>query len=142
MSSSQNYVLWENDDFTVYTPHNPHLPYSEGPHVYVTPKHEFPAAWDNTQIATKAFGLASEVCAIMKNLDMSPWFNIQANGNWGLLAGRTPYFHLHIYGRNKTKMWAKPIVLPEAPNTYSNEPMPEKDRLALSEALKSLPIEN
>ena len=72
-------------------------------------------------------------------MELSSWFNIQANGNWGLLPDSTPYFHIHIYGRNKTESWGKPIALPELPNTYSNDPMPESDRETLGLALlKSL----
>jgi diadenosine tetraphosphate (Ap4A) HIT family hydrolase len=68
---------------------------------------------------------------------MAPWFNIQFNGNWGLLPGNTPFFHLHVYGRNKTANWAKPVVLPEAPKTYQNAPMPEADQSKLIEAFRA-----
>ncbi len=73
----------------------------------------------------------------MEEIELAPWFNIQANGNWGLLPGGRTVFHIHILGRNKTDMWGKPVILPEAPGSYHNEPMPEDDRLALAEALKS-----
>ncbi len=74
----------------------------------------------------------------MKDIDFTPWFNIQSNGNWGLLPGVTPFFHVYIYGRNKTSEWGKPITLPEAPKTYKNEPMPEGDRDILIGTFKSL----
>lgn len=66
---------------------------------------------------------------------MTTWFNLQANGNWGLLPGASPFFHIYIYGRNKTDSWGKPIILPIEPKTYSNAPMPEGDRTILADKL-------
>lgn len=140
MSEHNNYLLWENDAFTIRTPAIPHLSYSEGLHLYVAPKREVASAWEDPKLAAKTFELTAKASAIMKDLNLAPWFNIQANGNWGLLPGKTPFFHIHIYGRNKTSSWGKPIILPEAPNTYQNEPMPEKDRLLLINTFKSLLI--
>ena len=131
-----NFLLWENDEFIIKTPFNPHVPYSEGLHLVINPKKEIKTAWDDSQVAAKAFGLASQACKIMEELEMAPWFNIQANGNFGLLPGATPFFHLHVYGRNKTSTWAKPITLPTAPKTYKNDPMPENDRQKLIDAFK------
>jgi len=138
MSDHRNFLLWENDEFSLRTPLNPHLPYSEGLHLYITPKNEIANAWENPKIAAETFRFASKACAVMKEKNLAPWFNIQANGNWGLLPGASPFFHIHIYGRNKTQQWGKPLILPEAPKTYSNEPMPKNDRLKLMEAFKSL----
>lgn len=73
----------------------------------------------------------------METIRFAPWFNIQANGNWGLLPGAQPFFHPHVYGRNKTERWGKPILLPEAPGTYQHESMPESDRALLAEAFTS-----
>jgi len=134
------YILWQDDTFTISTPKNPHVPYTEGPHVIVAPIREVASAWKDVELAGDTFKLAAKVCKIMEDLKFAPWFNIQANGNWGLLPGAEPFFHIHIYGRNKTDSWAKPIVLPVAPRTYQNDPMPEADRNALSDTLKtSLP---
>lgn len=131
------FILWESDLFTIGTPKNPHVPYVEGPHIIVIPKKETPNAWADIELAAATFRLASQVCQIMEKIEFAPWFNIQANGNWGLLPGEEPSFHVYIYGRNKTQMWGKPIVLPIAPKTYQNEPMPEGDRNILTEAFKS-----
>lgn len=130
-----NYLLWENDEYIVKTPFNPHIPYSEGLQVIVATKADQQTAWEDPQTASKAFEIAAQVCKIAEELQLAPWFNIQANGNWGLLPGATPFFHIHIYGRNKTSNWGKPLVLPEAPKTYNNESMPQEDRKKLTEAL-------
>lgn len=131
-----NYLLWENDTFLVKTPFNPHIPYSEGLHILVAPKADIATAWDDPELSGEAFKLASNVSKIISNLDLAPWINLEANGNWGLLAGATPFFHIHIYGRNKTKSWGKPIILPEMPRTYQNDPMPEHDRELLIRAFR------
>lgn len=131
------FTLWEDDSFIISTPKNPHFPYSEGIHIIVSPKRDVPNAWEDIELSEATFKLASEACKIMAGLKIAPWFNIQANGNWGLLPGNTPFFHVHIYGRNKTEPWGKPIVLPEAPGTYQNEPMPDVDRSKLSSAFRA-----
>lgn len=133
-----NFLLWENDEFIILTPFNPHLSYSEGPQLVVKTKKEIENAWQDSKLAGEAFQLAARACKIMDELKFTPWFNLQANGNWGLLPGATPYFHMYIYGRNKTDSWAKPLVLPEAPKTYQNDPMPEADRNTLIKAFRDL----
>jgi diadenosine tetraphosphate (Ap4A) HIT family hydrolase len=122
------YTLWENHLFTIGTPENPHQPYSEGLHVIVAPKLLVKNAWEDVELGEATFKIATQTCRVIEDLKLAPWQNIQANGNWGLLPGREPHFHVHIYGRNKTASWGKPIILPEARGTYSNEPMPLEDR--------------
>lgn len=131
------FTLWENDTHTVGTPKNPHIPYSEGLHVVVVPKQNVANAWQDVNLGVETFRLASSACQIMEDVGMAPWFNLQANGNRRLLPGETPFFHIHAYGRNKTETWGKPLVLPEAPGTFQNEPMPEADRNKLAEALNA-----
>jgi hypothetical protein len=138
MSGQDSYQLWENDEFIICTPTNPHQPYSEGLHIFAAPKNLIGTAWNDPSVAAKTFELCANACAIMKKLNIAPWFNIQVNGNWGLLTGREPYFHVHVFGRNKTDRWGKTILLPEVPGTYSNEPMPERDINLLSDAFKTL----
>jgi hypothetical protein len=131
-----NHLLWENRTFIVCTPFNPHVSYSEGPNVIVKPKQGVAHAWQDPILTGQAFQLAAKVTQAMDELKLAPWFNLQANGNWGLLDGAEPFFHIYIYGRNQTSRWAKPIILPEAPGTYHNQAMPEADRVLLSERLK------
>lgn len=137
-----NFPLWDNSNFEVVTPKNPHVPTEEGLHVVVLPKKEITSAWADPELCGHAFNLAAQVCKIMEELEMAPWFNIQANGNWGLLPGGTLQFHIHIYARLKGKTWGMPVQLPLAPGTYTNDPMSEPLRQkladALSENLKSL----
>jgi diadenosine tetraphosphate (Ap4A) HIT family hydrolase len=122
------YLLWDNDMFLVKTHINPHIPYSEGLHVLLAPKANIVTAWEDLELSGEALKLASKVRKVISEVNLAPWLNLQANGNWGLLPGATPFFHIHIYGRNKTESWGKPITIPELPKTYQNDPMPEADR--------------
>lgn len=135
--TNDSFLIWENDEFTIKTPLNPHQPYIEGLHIIVSPKRAVEAAWDDPALTGQAFELSAKVCGVIKDLEMGPWFNLQANGNWGLLPNSTPFFHVHIYGRNKTENWGKALELPITPGTYQNEPMPEHSRTRLGEALKA-----
>lgn len=138
VDNSSSDLLWENEDLTIVTPLNPHIPYKDGLHLVVISKVTIENAWQDADFSSYVFKTAAKACSIMQSIGIAPWFNIQANGNWGLLPGNKPYFHIHIYGRNKTQRWAKPLILPEAPNTYKNKPMPEKDRQILRNAFHSL----
>lgn len=131
-----NYLLWESDELEIVTPKNPHISLSEGQHFVVLTKNEIPNAWSDPELSAKAFLLATQLCRILEANKIAPWFNIQANGNWGLLPGTTPRFHVHVYTRLKTgKTWGQPVQLPLQPKTYNNEPLPESARHKISEML-------
>lgn len=136
--ASNNYLLWENERYSIKTPFHPHLPYEEGLHVMLAPKADYENAWQDPDVAGEAFRLAARACQLIEAAGLAPWFNIQANGNWGLLPGARKFFHIHIYGRNHTQNWGKPLVLPEAPGTHNYEPMPEAERNRLVEILATL----
>lgn len=133
-----NFLLWENEEFIIKTPFNPHTSYEEGLHIIVTTQGDYETAWQSPAITGRVFELAAKASKIIEEQGLAPWLNLQANGNWGLLPNANKFFHVHIYGRNKTDSWGKPITLPELPSTYKNEPMPEADRATLIEAFKVL----
>ncbi len=137
----EKWPLWSNEKFEIFTPVNPHISPEEGLHVVVLPKVEIVSAWRSPDLCAETFRIAAEAARAMEELKLAPWFNLQANGNWGLLPGRAPRFHVHIYARRKGKTWGMPVQLPSAPGTYQNEPMTEDERRKLSEALNSS-IEN
>lgn len=132
----KNFALWENDEFEVVTPKNPHIPPEEGFQLVILTKHEIIAAWSDPDLSAKAFHLSARVCQILEEMKLAPWFNIQANGNWGLLPGTTPRFHIHIYARLKGKTWGQPVQLPLAPKTYTNSPISEDIRNLLTRILR------
>ena len=57
-----NFLLWEDDEFMVKTPFNPHQAYSEGLHIVVVTKRDLEAVWQDPQISGRAFELAAKVC--------------------------------------------------------------------------------
>jgi diadenosine tetraphosphate (Ap4A) HIT family hydrolase len=135
---THNFLLWEDDHFKVYTPRNPHLRYEEDLQIVIEPNQERSHSWEDPELTGKAFNLGARICQIVEREELAKWFNIQSNGNWGLLEGATPHFHVHIYGRKAgSQRWGKPIILPDLPKTYANEPMPEADRKKLSEAFNT-----
>ncbi len=89
--TGNNHLLWEDGTFFVKTPFNPHISYVEGPHVIVAPKADVVAAWEDPELSGEAFKLASKVSKVISDLNLAPWLNLQANGNWGLLPGATPF---------------------------------------------------
>lgn len=123
--SKRHYILWQNKDFIVTAPKAPHISLREGCHLGVFAKKPLASAWQDCRLAGKAFALASKVAGIIIDIDLVQWANIQFNGNWGLLPGKNPYFHLHIYGRKKlSPHWATPVPLPRLPKTFNFPPLP------------------
>ena len=132
----ESWTLWSNGEFEVFTPFNPHTSSKEGLHVIVVPKIIVDSALVDENLSVETFRVAVKVAKAMEELKLAPWFNIQANGNWGLLPGSTPWFHVHVYGRRKGKTWGMPVQIPLAPGTYRNKPMTEQEREDLSKTLK------
>ncbi len=91
---------------------------------------------DLVEPAAATFELAARVCQVMERLGLADWFNLPANGNWGLLPGGSPHLHVHIYARRRSgKTWAQPVELPKAPGTFGFEPLAETDRARLAAAI-------
>lgn len=133
---NESWTLFSNGEFEVFTPFNPHISAEEGLHIIVVPEAEVESALVDENLCAETFRVAAKVAQAMKELKLAPWFNLQANGNWGLLPGSTPWFHVHVYARRKGKTWGMPVQIPLAPGTYHNEPMTEQEREDLSETLK------
>ena len=132
----ESWALWSDGEFEVVTPFNPHISSEEGLHVIVVPKAEIDSAWADENLCAETFRVAAKVAQVMEELKLAPWFNLQANGNWGLLPGSTLWFHVHVYARRKGKTWGMPVQIPLAPRTYHNELMTEQERKDLSRALE------
>jgi diadenosine tetraphosphate (Ap4A) HIT family hydrolase len=131
------WILWQNNEFVVITPKNPHIGPEEGCHIIILTKKKMGKSWDNPELAGKTFELATKISKIIIEEKIADWANIQNNQNWGLLPGGKLNFHIHIYGRKKSgKTWTQSITLPKLPNTFKNEPLPEKEREILRKRLK------
>ena len=133
---AERWTLWEDARFVVETTANPHLPPTEGCHVVVRPKDPPPHAWADPAVTAATFDLAARVCQVMEQLGLADWFNLQANGNWGLLPGATPHLHVHIYGRRRGgATWGEPIHLPPAPGDFGFAPLDANERARLASVL-------
>ena len=133
---TESWTLWEDEQFRVWTTANPHFPPEEGFHALVAPKDPPPHAWADPAVTAATFELTARVCQVMERLGMAPWFNLQANGNWGLLPGARPHLHVHIYARRQGgKTWAQPVDLPKAPGDFGFPPLDEPTRARLAAAL-------
>jgi diadenosine tetraphosphate (Ap4A) HIT family hydrolase len=136
---SDDWVLWENENFVIKTPKNPHISPEEGCHVKVYTKQRIERSWDNPELAGKVFELAVKVSKVIIEEKIADWVNIQNNQNWSSLPGGEPEFHIHIYGRRKSgKTWCQPVELPKLPGTFKNEPMSQVDREILIKKLKEI----
>jgi diadenosine tetraphosphate (Ap4A) HIT family hydrolase len=130
------WTLWEDARFKVWTTSNPHLPPEEGCHLLVAPKDPPAHAWADPAVTAATFGLTARVCQVLERLGLIDWANLQANGNWGLLPGGKPHLHVHIYGRRKGgTTWAQPVDLPKSPGAFGFAPLSEDDRARIGAAL-------
>ena len=135
--TERRWTLWEDERFVVWTTANPHLPPEEGCHVLVAPKDPPPHAWADPSVTAATFELTARVCQVLERLGIAPWFNLQANGNWGLLPGGKPHLHVHIYARRPGgKTWAQPVDLPKAPGAFGFAPLDAATRDRLAAALR------
>lgn len=133
---ADRWTLWQDERFEVWTTANPHLPPEEGFHLLVAPKEPPAHAWADPDLTAAAFGLTARVCQVLERLKMAPWFNLQANGNWGLFPGTTPHFHIHIYARRPSgQTWTQPVQLPKAPGNFGFAPLTEDERATVRAAL-------
>lgn len=128
VDAKQDIVLWKTRKFIVVTRKNPHLPKEEGCHLVIYSVRELKNAWESPKVCGEAFELAAKAAKILVDEKIVDWANLQYNGNWGLLKGATPVFHVHIYGRKKSgKTWGQPADLPKFPGTFSNKSVSKKD---------------
>lgn len=133
------WVLWQNKDFIVTTPKNPHISPEEGCHIIIYPVKKMEKAWGNPELAKKAFELATNISKIIIEEKIADWTNIQNNQNWDFLPGGKLHFHIHIYGRKRSgKTWTQPVQIPKAPNTFKNNPLSESERKILERKLKEV----
>lgn len=132
----ERWIRWQDERFVVSTSDNPHLPPEEGCHLLVQTNEPPPHAWADPALTGEAFALTARVCRVLERLGLVDWVNLQANGNWGLLPGGSPHFHIHVYGRRKIgQTWAQPVQLPKAPGQFGFSPLSESDRDRIAAAL-------
>lgn len=115
-------VIYETENFVVAVPKVPHIPRTDGGHLWIRAKKSYFSS--RTELDPK---LAIEVMRLtmllgeamekgMKNREINvERIDYQENGNWAYQKGMNPEFHIHLYGRtrdSKTQAWGEALVFP------------------------------
>lgn len=115
-------VIYETENFVVAVPKVPHIPRTDGGHLWIRSKEKYfssrielePKLAIEVMRLTMLIGEAMEKA--MKNRDINvERINYQENGNWAYQKGMNPEFHIHLYGRTKdstTQTWGEALVFP------------------------------
>ncbi len=115
-------VIYETENFVVAVPKVPHIPRTDGGHLWIRSKEKYfssrielePKLAIEVMRLTILIGEAMEKA--MKNRDINvERINYQENGNWAYQKGMNPEFHIHLYGRTKdstTQTWGEALVFP------------------------------
>ncbi len=115
-------VIYETENFIVAVPKVPHIPRTDGGHLWIRSKEKYfssrielePKLAIEVIRLTMLIGEAMEKA--MKNRDINvERINYQENGNWAYQKGMNPEFHIHLYGRTKdstTQTWGEALVFP------------------------------
>lgn len=114
--------IYETENFVVAVPKVPHIPRTDGGHLWIRGKKEYFES--RNELTPK---LAIEVMRLtmlmseamrrgMKNRGINiERINYQENGNWAYQTGQKPVFHIHLYGRTEdsvTQTWGEALVFP------------------------------
>lgn len=122
MSEETHVIIARTPSFSVKVPNLPHVPRSDGGHIFVETNHGKENRWEFseeeaieqawlTQLAGEAFWLFMREDARVPIYKL----NFQDNGNWAFVDGKRPVFHVHIYGRSeeeKTQEYGQALSFP------------------------------
>ena len=124
-------VIYETENFVVAVPKVPHIPRTDGGHLWIRAKKKYFSS--RIELEPK---LAIEVIRLtmllgeamekgMKNRGINiERINYQENGNWAYQKGMNPEFHIHLYGRTKdstTQIWGEALVFPNKSTGFYDE---------------------
>ena len=62
---SDEWLLWQNKEFVVTTPKNPHISLEEGCHIIVLTKKKVEKSWDDPKLSGRTFELAARISKIV-----------------------------------------------------------------------------
>ena len=119
-------VIYETENFVVAVPKVPHIPRTDGGHLWIRSKEKYfssrielePKLAIEVMRLTMLIGEAMEKAMekAMKNRNINvERINYQENGNWAYQKGMKPEFHIHLYGRtedSKTQIWGEALNFP------------------------------
>lgn len=115
-------VIYETENFVVAVPKVPHIPRTDGGHLWIRSKEKYfssrielePKLAIEVMRLTMLVGESMEKAMKNRNINVER-INYQENGNWAYQKGMNPEFHIHLYGRTKdstTQTWGEALVFP------------------------------
>ena len=115
-------VIYETENFVVAVPKVPHIPRTDGGHLWIRSKEKYfssrielePKLAIEVMRLTMLIGEAMEKSMKNRNINVER-INYQENGNWAYQKGMKPEFHIHLYGRtedSKTQIWGEALNFP------------------------------
>ena len=115
-------VIYETENFVVAVPKVPHIPRTDGGHLWIRSKEKYfssrielePKLAIEVMRLTMLIGEAMEKAMKNRNINVER-INYQENGNWAYQKGMKPEFHIHLYGRtedSKTQIWGEALNFP------------------------------
>ncbi len=132
-------VIYETENFVVAVPKVPHIPRTDGGHLWIRAKRKYfssrielePKFAIEAMRLTMLLGEAMEKAMKNRGINIER-INYQENGNWAYQKGMNPEFHIHLYGRtrnSKTQTWGEALVFPNKSTGFYNnfEPFNKDD---------------
>lgn len=117
-------IIYETENFILYTHGSPHIPREDGGHICITAKVPVNDRTEFSPAMAKEFVRLSMMAgeAFVKGMALGgvniARINYQENGNWAFRKQKPykPFFHLHLYGRtedSKTQEWGEALNFPD-----------------------------
>ena len=143
-------TIWETEHFVFFAPAHAHIPREDGGHLCVTSREKYFASRSDfspkeaIEVMRLTMLAGEAMIAGMKERGIEIGrINYQENGNWALLWKKTPYFHIHLYGRTvdaKSQTWGEALVFPDPGTDFYDgfTPVSEEDCTAIREKLAEL----
>ena len=143
-------TVYETRTFRLVVPERPHIPRADGGHLIIKSREQvFSSRADLSPAQAVEFirlsMMAGEAMAAVLNRRgvAVGRINYQENGNWALRDGKTPFFHLHLYGRTmsaRTQTWGEALVFPNPAGGFYDgfEPLSEQDAAEIRAELQRL----
>lgn len=115
-------VIYETENFVVAVPKVPHIPRTDGGHLWIRGKEKYfesrtelnPKQAIEVMRLTMLLGEAMQIGMRNREINIDR-INYQENGNWAYQKGMKPEFHIHLYGRtkdSKTQTWGEALKFP------------------------------
>lgn len=143
-------VIYETENFIVAVPRVPHIPRTDGGHIWIRAKNRYfesrkdlePSLAIEVMRLTMLVGEAMQKAMKNRKINIEK-INYQENGNWAYQKKQKPTFHIHLYGRTKeavTQKWGEALVFPNKSTGFYNnfEPFNKEDIQEIIKEIKNI----